>query len=61
MEAKEMHHGKEVKMKELEKFASQLEGKKIKIQAWDYSYYYNTPNKAKRQEKLRKKALDKQK
>lgn len=28
-------------MKELEKFASQLEGKKIKIQAWDYSYYYN--------------------
>ena len=28
-------------MKELEKFASQLEGKKIKIEAWDYSYYYN--------------------
>ena len=28
-------------MKELEKFASTLEGKKIKIEAWDYSYYFN--------------------
>lgn len=28
-------------MKELEKFASNLEGKKIKIEAWDYSYYFN--------------------
>ena len=28
-------------MKELEKFASELEGKKIKIEAWDYSYYFN--------------------
>lgn len=28
-------------MKELEKFASDLEGKKIKIEAWDYSYYFN--------------------
>lgn len=26
-------------MKELEKFASKLEGKSIKIEAWDYSYY----------------------
>ena len=28
-------------MKELEKFASTLEGKKVKIEAWDYSYYFN--------------------
>ena len=28
-------------MKELEKFASELEGKKITIEAWDYSYYFN--------------------
>lgn len=28
-------------MKELEKYASQLEGKKVKIEAWDYSYYFN--------------------
>lgn len=28
-------------MKELEKFASILEGKKVKIEAWDYSYYFN--------------------
>lgn len=28
-------------LKELEKFASELEGKKIKIEAWDYSYYFN--------------------
>ena len=28
-------------LKELEKFASELEGKKIKLEAWDYSYYYN--------------------
>lgn len=28
-------------MKELEKFASEMEGKKIKIEAWDYSYYFN--------------------
>ena len=28
-------------MKQLEKFASELEGKKIKIEAWDYSYYFN--------------------
>lgn len=26
-------------MKELEKFASNLEGKKIKLEAWDYAYY----------------------
>lgn len=28
-------------MKELEKFASTLEGKNVKIEAWDYSYYFN--------------------
>lgn len=28
-------------MKELEKFASKLEGKNIKLEAWDYSYYFN--------------------
>lgn len=28
-------------MKELEKFASTLEDKKVKIEAWDYSYYFN--------------------
>lgn len=28
-------------MKELEQFASEIEGKKIKIEAWDYSYYFN--------------------
>lgn len=28
-------------LKELEKFAAELEGKKIKLEAWDYSYYYN--------------------
>ncbi len=28
-------------IKELEKFASKFEGEKIKIEAWDYSYYFN--------------------
>lgn len=28
-------------MKELEKYASKLEGKKVSINAWDYSYYFN--------------------
>lgn len=27
-------------MKELERFASESEGKKVKIEAWDYSYYF---------------------
>ena len=28
-------------LKELEQFASKLEGKKIKLEGWDYSYYFN--------------------
>lgn len=28
-------------MKELEKYASKLEGRKVTIEAWDYSYYFN--------------------